>query len=102
MGSVSVEICSDVRSKDSNIGYMVLPEYSRLGIASAAVKLAVKEAFASFDILRITAEVAEHNAASRAVLKKCGFLLEGVKNKGFYKDGNVCSLCIYGLCTKTR
>ncbi|MCD8373436.1 MAG: GNAT family N-acetyltransferase [Clostridia bacterium] len=97
VGSISVEVCSDVRSKDSNLGYMVLPEFCRLGIATQAVNLAVAEAFSTFDILRVTAEVAEHNTASRALLKKCNFLLEGVKDCGFYKDGKACSLCIYGL-----
>ena len=53
-------------------------------------------AFQELDIIRITGLVYEPNLASRTVLEKNGFLLEGVMKNAVIKNTNIFDLCIYG------
>lgn len=97
-GTISIERKDDVSKIDSEIGYHLLKEYHGKGIMSKVVEEVVKLAFGSMDILRITGEVYEPNIASRRVLEKNGFVLEGVKKKAIIKDNIIYNLCIYGKC----
>ena len=53
-------------------------------------------AFEKLDIIRITGLVYEPNIASRKVLEKNNFILEGVMKKAVIKNNNIYDLCIYG------
>ena len=53
-------------------------------------------AFETLDIIRITGLVYEANIASRKVLERNGFLLEGKMEKAVIKNNNIFDLCIYG------
>lgn len=57
-------------------------------------------AFEALDIIRITGLVYEPNIASRRVLEKNGFTLEGIMKNAVVKDGNVYDLCVYGKLTE--
>jgi predicted acetyltransferase len=60
-----------------NIGYVVVPEYRRRGIATGMLRLALPLAKEhGLDRLLITCD--EDNIASRRVIEKCGGLLDGV------------------------
>ena len=96
LGTVSVEKKTDVRGKDAVIGYYLLPEETSKGIVTQAVKLLCELAFEKLDIIRITGEVCEPNIASRRVLEKNGFALEGTMKNAVVKDGCVYNLCVYG------
>lgn len=61
-----------------------------------ALRLFCEETFQIPDLLRISARVFSPNAASRRVLEKNGFLLEGCMRRAVRKDGNIWDLCIYG------
>ncbi len=61
-----------------------------------AVRQICEIAFRELDILRITGLVYEPNVASRKVLEKNGFLLEGIMKDAVVKNGSVFNLCIYG------
>ena len=50
-----------------------------------------------FDIVRIHAEPYARNAASRRVLEKAGFTLEGTLRRSVCKNGEVLDSCIYAL-----
>lgn len=52
---------------------------------SEAVRQICEIAFEELDIVRITGQVYEPNAASRRVLEKNGFELEGILKKQFLK-----------------
>ena len=56
------------------IGYGVAPGARGRGHATSAVALLVDEAFASGAVTAVTAKTARQNAASRCVLRKCGFI----------------------------
>ena len=66
------------------------------GAMSEAVRQICEIAFETLDIIRITGLVYEANIASRKVLERNGFLLEGKMEKAVIKNNNIFDLCIYG------
>ena len=96
VGNISAEQKADVYRRDAEIGYLLdRGEWSK-GIMTQAVKLLCETAFERLDILRITGLVYAPNAASRRVLEKNGFELEGVMRNAVTKDGCTYNLCVYG------
>lgn len=59
------------------IGYSVLEQYRRNGIATEAVNALVDNAFSFRNITSVTAETLPVLTASVGVLLKCGFVFEG-------------------------
>lgn len=96
VGTISVEQKGDVYRKDAEIGYYLLREEASKGIMTEAVRQICETAFRELDILRITGQVYAPNTASRRVLEKNGFVLEGVMKNAVFKNGNLFELCIYG------
>lgn len=96
VGNISVEKKTDVYCKNAEIGYTLKIDSSSRGIMTEAVKQICKIAFEQLDIVRITAIVYNPNIASKRVLEKNGFVLEGVLKNGIYKDGNIYDECIFG------
>ena len=97
VGMVSLEKKSDVYEKDADISYLLMTEYWGKGITTQAVQEFCEEAFEKLDIIRITGSVFGENEASKKVLTKAGFVLEGVMRNAVYKNGKVMDLCHYGL-----
>lgn len=62
----------------ATIGYKLLREYTGHGIATEAVGIVTDEAIRRGELHRIVAYVQPENTASVHVLKKCGFILEGI------------------------
>lgn len=96
VGNITVEQKSDVYGKDAEIGYFLHPEKWSNGIMTEAVRQICNTAFAELDIIRITGLVYEPNLASRKVLEKNQFILEGVMKNAVVKYENTYHLCIYG------
>jgi len=63
---------------------------------SEALRQICELAFQELDILRISGLVYEPNAASRRVLEKNGFVLEGTMKQAVIKDEKIYDLCVYG------
>jgi ribosomal-protein-alanine N-acetyltransferase len=79
------------------LSYDLAKEYWNLGIMSKALKEVVKYGFEAMDINRIEAFSLQENIASRKVLTKCGFNLEGElkqhrRHNGIYMDIGIFSL----------
>lgn len=53
-------------------------------------------AFQELDIVRITGLIYEPHTASRKILEKNGFALEGIMRNAVNKNGEIYNLCIYG------
>ncbi|MGN0452493.1 MAG: GNAT family N-acetyltransferase [Ruminococcus sp.] len=96
VGTITFEKADDIRKRDGELGYMLLNRYHGKGIMTEAARLLCNEAFEKLDIIRITAMVYEPNTASRRVLEKNGFELEGLLKNAVTKDGNTLNLCIFG------
>ena len=84
IGTISVEQKADVYRKDGEVGYYLLADYSGKGIMSEALRQICELAFQ------------EPNAASRRVLEKNGFVLEGIMKQAVIKDEKIYDLCVYG------
>lgn len=96
VGNITVEQKEDVFVKDVELGYLLLPRMWSRGIMSEAVRRICEIAFKELDIVRITGQVYEPNAASRRILEKNGFELEGILKKAVFKEGKIWNLCVYG------
>jgi [ribosomal protein S5]-alanine N-acetyltransferase len=88
-GSIGVMLKDDVYRKSIEIGYFVGEEFWGKGIATAAVDLIIGYIKAHFDIIRVYAEVFDHNTASMKVLEKNGFHLEGIRERAVVKNNIV-------------
>jgi ribosomal-protein-alanine N-acetyltransferase len=82
----------DYSNGSAEIGYWIGKDFWGKGIATAALKLFVDEIANKFKLKRIVGHAFTFNPASRKVMEKCGFQLEGIrksvkkgKNK-FYDD----------------
>ena len=96
IGTISVEKLENNYRKNAEIGYYLLPEESSKGIMSEAVRQIFKIAFQELNIIRITGFVFEPNIASRKVLEKNGFVLEGIMQNAVIKNEEIFNVCIYG------
>ncbi len=67
----------DWKNKNAEIGYWLGKKYWGRGLASEAVRLILKFAFEKLKLHKVYAGLFEENIASRKVLEKCGFRLEG-------------------------
>ena len=94
-GSIGLFLGNDVYRKSAELGYWLGRPFWRQGIMTAAVEEMCALGFAAWDIVRIYAEPYAGNAGSRGVLEKAGFVLEGVKRRSVFKNGELLDSCIY-------
>ncbi|MDB5192612.1 MAG: family N-acetyltransferase [Segetibacter sp.] len=85
-GSVGVIPKEDVYCKSIEIGYFIGEPFWGKGIATRAVELLLEYVNEKYDVIRITAEVFEHNTPSMKVLQKNGFVLEGIRKRAVIKN----------------
>ena len=97
VGSISLTLGSDVYRRSAELGYWLGKPFWGRGIMTAAVTAMCREGFGTWDIVRIHAEPFARNAASRRVLEKAGFTLEGTLRQSVYKNGEMLDSCIYAL-----
>lgn len=96
-GSIGIFRREDVYCKQAEIGYWLARPYWGEGIMSEAVRRMCEEAFAHWDIVRISAEVFAPNTGSQWVLEKNGFRKEGVLRQSVYKNGKLMYSYLYAL-----
>jgi [ribosomal protein S5]-alanine N-acetyltransferase len=99
-GGCGIILKEDVYRKTAEIGYWIAEPYWGMGIATEAVKLLTAYAFATFGIVRLQAEVFEHNTASMKVLQKNGFILEAIHRRAVIKNGVLLDDHVW-VCFKT-
>lgn len=64
---------------------------------SEAVRRMCEDAFAQWDIVRISAEIFASNTGSQRVLEKNGFQREGILRQSIYKNGKLMDSHLYAL-----
>ena len=101
-GTISIEQKSGVFRKDADIGYMLTEDFYSRGIMTIATGKICEMAFKELDIVRITGLAHERNTASRRVLEKNDFKLEGVMRNAAIKYGELLNLCVYGLLKEEK
>ena len=98
VGSISLCLGSDVYRMTAELGYWLAEEYWGRGIMTEAVKRVCGEGAQRWeDMVRIYAEPFAHNTASRRVLEKAGFTLEGVLRRSVFNRNEVHDSCMYAL-----
>lgn len=91
-----------IRQKDiyrltAELGYWIGEPYWGLGIATRAVKMIVDYGFRELGLIRIYAGVFDFNKASQRVLKKAGFKLDCICEKGVIKNYVICDENRYSI-----
>ncbi|MFC0187168.1 GNAT family N-acetyltransferase [Fictibacillus aquaticus] len=66
------------------------------GIGQEAFSLFLDFCFNTLNVRRVYGYLFEYNAASRNMLEKCGYTLEGVLNEHWYKDGKYHNVLLMG------
>jgi ribosomal-protein-alanine N-acetyltransferase len=78
------------------LGYWLLPEHWGRGVATECVGAVLEHAFGAMGLHRVGADVEVDNHASRRLLGRLGFLLEGVRRGCERKRGAHIDLMYYG------
>jgi ribosomal-protein-alanine N-acetyltransferase len=87
VGMLTVAPVSRGAAWTGQLGYWVAQRYSGQGIASTAVALATDHCLRVAGLHRVEALVRPENAASRKVLERLGFQVEGLSRHALYVDG---------------
>ena len=85
------------KSHRAEIGYWLAKPFWGRGIMTAVVQQVCHHAFEEFGLVKITAHVFTHNPASARVLKKCGFVQEGLLRKHYLKAENFIDARLFAL-----
>lgn len=80
----------------AEIGYWLASERWGQGIMTKVVRGLTEFAFREYRLQRIFAEVMTTNVASRRVMEKAGYELEGVLRRHSHRDGQPSDAAIYG------
>lgn len=98
VGSIALCRGSDVYARTAELGYWLAEDYWGQGIMTRAIRQICEEGFTRWDdLVRIYAAAYAHNTASRRVLEKAGFTLEGILRQSVFKRNEVCDSCMYAL-----
>ncbi|KAH1089459.1 hypothetical protein J1N35_016716 [Gossypium stocksii] len=98
IGYVSIKPGSGNDKSRARLGYAVSAEYWGQEIATAALKMAVANAFIEFHgLVRVEALVEVENVGSQRVLEKVGFLKEGLLRKYGFCKGEIRDMIVYSF-----
>lgn len=87
----------DVHRFAAEIGYWMSEDHWGKGVGSRALSEVSRYAFEKHGLVRLFADVAEHNVGSCRILEKCGFQLEAVFRNHIYKEDQFYNQYVYGL-----
>ena len=95
-GVIGMVLQKDVYRKSAEIGYWIGEPFWGKGITTKALSLATQYAFETLELERLFANIFEGNEASKKVLEKCGFQLEGIGRKAVFKNNRFLDEWRYG------
>jgi ribosomal-protein-alanine N-acetyltransferase len=96
-GGVGLMLQEDVARHSAEIGYWLGQAYWGRGLMTEVVRCMTSWGFTSLDLYRVYALVFEWNPASRRVLEKAGYILEGRLRKAALKDGQLLDQFAYAV-----
>ncbi len=88
------------KNKNSEIGYWIAKRYWNKGYMTGAVRLMTEFGFRELRLHRIYAKPFKENIASRKVLEKSGFALEGEIRENIMKYNKWHNTLLYGILNK--
>ncbi len=87
VGCISVITGEYENNRSAEIGYWLGEKHWGKGIATDAVNNITSDVFSNTNIIRLFAPVFDPNKNSINVLKKCGYIEEGILKKSIFKNG---------------
>lgn len=97
VGGIGLALGEDIERISAEVGYWLGEKYWGKGITSSALKGILDYGFNELGLERIYAKPLEHNTASRKVLEKNGFKLEGIMKKSVIKNGEIYNQTLYAI-----
>jgi RimJ/RimL family protein N-acetyltransferase len=97
IGGIGAMPQTDVHRFSAEVGFWLGQSHWNKGIITKALPVFCNYLFTNFDFNRLTANVFEGNEASKKVLKKNGFVLEGTQRKSVFKENIFVDHYIFGL-----
>ena len=97
IGGIGAVPQTDVHRFSAEVGFWLGQSHWNKRIISKALPLFCNYLFTNFSFNRIFANVFEGNEASRKILEKTGFVLEGIQRKSVFKNNKFVNHYIYGL-----
>jgi RimJ/RimL family protein N-acetyltransferase len=98
IGVISLIFKPDIYAASAELGYWLGEPFWGQGIMPGALSLMVGHAFEDLQHSRVYANVFHTNPASRRVLEKAGFELEGVARKAVVKNGQLLDVSRLWTC----
>ena len=86
----------------AEVGYMLLPQYWKKGLAKEALREVIKYGFDEMKLHSIEAHISPRNTASASLLEKTGFAKEAYFKEDFFFNGTFEDTAIYSLLSKSR
>lgn len=97
VGGIGISRLSDIERASAEIGYWLGEPFWGRGLMTAALQVMTGWAFDTLPIHRIFAVPFASNTASRRVLEKAGYRLEGHLQRSAVKDGVVQDQVLYAV-----
>lgn len=97
IGGVGLEVGMDIERISAEAGYWIGEEYWGQGITASALKGLLEYGFNNLKLERIFSTPFDHNIASRKVLEKNGFVLEGIMRNSVKKTGKIYNKALYAI-----
>jgi len=97
VGGIGLTVGEDIERISAEVGYWLGEEYWGKGITSSALNGIVNYGFEDLSLERIFSLPLENNIASRRVLEKNGFKLEGILRRNVIKHGRVHNQALYAV-----
>ncbi len=95
IGGITVSNIRRGPSRSASLGYWVGEAHARQGYMRDAVERVAEFAFQTLNLVRLEAACLENNVASRALLERCGFRVEGIVRGYLEVNGTVRDHVLY-------
>ncbi len=95
LGAIIIDISKE--HNHATLSYFLAKEYRNRGFMSEALEAVVNFCFEELDLIRVAAHHFHTNLASKRVLQKSGFELEGIRKKHFKKEDKYLDIYDYGI-----
>jgi len=86
----------------AEVGFQLMPDHWGKGLMSEALNTVVRFAFDQLGAHRVEAMTDPRNERARALLQRCGFVLEGVLRESYYWEGAFLGTAVFGRLASDR
>lgn len=87
-------------NRKAELSLVIKKEFQNKGYGTEVLKSIIEHAFNTMNLYRLEAEVIDFNDASKSVIEKYGFVLEGRLREAKFVNGKYFDILRYGLLKK--